>query len=187
MWAVGIIVSFVIVIVVASFYHLLPAFRAAPLSWRLLSASGIPLGIGGVNFIIRFWEPVAGPYRANVLYPFGDHLHAWAVSFGFTWLAYGLLFTGLALLGARQASRIIWATLLASWFICWLPHGVIGVAFAWAGSNAPSVASYRQWAAAPSGMALLLFNAITLLAHWGLGLAGFIMTAIELRRNPQKG
>src|ERR1035438_7850531 len=103
------------------------------------------------NFVIRFWNPTPGPYLANHLYPFGDHLHAWAVSFGFTWLAFGLLFAVLALLASRDKSRLVWAALLAGWFICWLPHGVIGLAFAWAGGNAPSVETYSKWSSAPQG------------------------------------
>ena len=182
MWIVWIIVSISILIAVGILISLLPAFRAAPLSWRLLSASGIPLSIGGINFIIRFWEPTAGPYRANELYPYGDHLHAWAVSFGFTWLAFGLLFAAFALLGSRDASRVVWAALLASWLICWLPHGVIGLAFAWAGGNAPSVERYRKWASAPQGFTLLLFNALTLLAHFGLSVLGFVLTRLDFRR-----
>src|SRR5262249_32973095 len=155
-WAIWISVSISILIMLAILVGLLPSFRTAPRSWRLLSASGIPLSVGGVNFIIRFWKPTPGPYRANELYPYGDHLHAWAVSFGFTWFAFGLIFVGLALLGSRNARGVVWATLLSSWVICWLPHGMIGLAFAWAGGNAPSVESYRKWASEPQGFILLL-------------------------------
>jgi hypothetical protein len=140
------------------------------------------MSVGGINFIIRFWKPTSGPYLANKLYPYGDHLHAWAVSFGFASLAFGLLFAALALLGSRSASRLVWAALLASWFIYWLPHGVIGLAFAWAGGNAPSVEIYRKWASEPQGFILLLFNALTLLAHFGLSILGFVMTGMQIRR-----
>jgi hypothetical protein len=126
MWAVWITTSAAVLIALAVLLCLRATFRAAPIGWRLLSASGIPLSIAGLIFIIRFWQPIAGPYRANELYPYGNHLHAWAVSFGFTWLAFGLLFAGMALLGSRSTSRVVWVTLLASWFICWLPHGMIG-------------------------------------------------------------
>jgi hypothetical protein len=185
MWAAWITVSIAILITLAILLRLVPAFRTASLGWRLLSASGIPLSLAGFVFIVRFWQPTAGPYRANELYPFGDHLHAWAVSFGFAWLAVGLLFAGLSLLGSRNASRVVWATLLASWFICWLPHGVIGLAFAWAGQNAPSVEAYRKWASEPQGFALLLSNALILLAHFGLSVLGFAMTGIQFRRQPK--
>jgi hypothetical protein len=144
--------------------------------------SSLPLSLTGINFILRFWAPTAGPYRANELYPHGNHWQAWAVSFGFAWLAFGLLFAGLALLGARDSTRLVWGILLASWVLCWLPHGLIGVAFAWAGGNAPSVEAYRKWAVAPPGFLLLLFNALCLLAHFGLSFVGFFLTGMELRR-----
>ena len=183
MSTVWITVSVAMLLVFSLLLRLLPAFRAAPLGWRLLSASGIPLALTGVNFILRFWHPTAGPYRANELYPYGSHLQTWAVSFGFAWLAFGVLFAGLALLGAQDSRPTVWLTLLVSWFICWLPHGIIGVAFAWAGQNAPSVTAYQQWASQPAGFALLLFNAATLLAHFGLSLAGFVLTGLRLRRD----
>jgi hypothetical protein len=186
MWAVWATLSVAVLIALAILLNLTQAFRAAPLGWRLLSTSGIPLGLAGLIFIIRFWVPTTGPYRANELYPYGNHLHAWAVSFGFTWLAFGLLFAGMALLGSRHAGRVVWATLLASWFICWLPHGVIGLAFAWAGQNAPSVKAYGDWAAAPRGAILLLSNALILIAHFGLSVVGFVITGIEFRRDRGK-
>lgn len=186
MWIVWITVSISILIALAVLISLLPAFRSTPLSWRLLSMSGIPLSILGVNFILRFWKPTAGPYLANELYPYGDAAHTWAVSFGFTWLAFGLLFTVLALSCSRNANRVVWVALLASWFICWLPHGIIGLAFAWAGGNAPSVESYSKWASTPQGFVLLLFNAVALLAHFGLSILGFVMTGIEIRRERVK-
>lgn len=182
MWIVWITVSTSIIIALAVLISFLPAFRSASLNWRLLSASGIPLSILGVNFVIRFWNPTAGPYLANELYPYGDAVHTWAVSFGFTWFAFGLLFAVLALSASRNAGRVVWAALLASWFICWLPHGIIGLAFAWAGGNAASVESYSKWASEPQGFVLLLFNAVTLLTHFGLSILGFVMTGIEIRR-----
>jgi hypothetical protein len=186
MWAVWITTSAVVLIALAVSLCLRPAFRAAPTGWRLLSVSGIPLSLAGLIFIIRFWQPTAGPYRANDLYPYGNHLHAWAVSFGFTWLAFGLLFAGLALLGSRRTGRVVWATLLASWFICWLPHGVIGVAFAWAGQNEPNVEVYRRWASEPKGSFVLLSGGVILLAHFGLSILGFMMTGVEIRRGKIK-
>ena len=182
MWVVWATVSTSVLITLAIFILFLPAFRTAPLSWRLLSASGIPLSIVGVNFIIRFWHPTAGPYLANELYPFGNHLHTWAVSFGFAWLSFGLLFTVFALSVSRERSRAVWFALLASWLICWLPHGIIGISFAWAGGNAPSLEAYSKWSSEPQGFVLLLFNALTLLAHFGLSIVGFVMTGIEFWR-----
>lgn len=182
MWIVWITVSTSTLIALAVLICLLPAFRSASLNWRLLGASGIPLSVLGVNFILRFWRPTAGPYLANELYPYGDAVHAWAVSFGLTWLAFGLLFTVLALSGSRNASRVVWSALLATWLICWLPHGIIGLAFAWAGGNAPSVESYSKWASEPQGFILLFFNALALIAHFALSFLGFVMTGIEIRR-----
>jgi hypothetical protein len=182
MWTLWITVSAAVLIVLAVSLCLRPAFRAAPVGWRLLSSSGIPLSLAGLIFIIRFWQPTAGPYRANELYPYGNHLHAWAVSFGFTWLAFGLLFAGLALLGARNSSRVVWATLLASSFVCWLPHGVIGLAFACAGHNAPSLEAYHKWTSEPQGFILLLSGAVILLAHFALAMLGFVMSGTEIWR-----
>jgi hypothetical protein len=182
MWVVWLVVCSVVLLAVGVLLNFAPAFRVASTGWRLLSLSGIPLALTGVNFILRFWHPTAGPYRANELYPYGSHLQTWAVSFGFAWLAFGMLFAALALVGARDSSRSVWIALLASWFICWLPHGIIGVGFAWAGRNAPSVRAYQDWASQPAGFALLFFNALTLLAHFGLSLMGFVLTGIELRR-----
>ncbi len=180
MWAVWITVSAAVLAVLAVCFRLLPAFRSASLGQRLLSASGIALSAGGLNFVLRFWEPTAGPYRADELYPYGSRVNAWAVSFGFTWLAFGLLFVGLALLGSRNNNRLVWATLLASWLLCWLPHGVIGLAFAWAGHNAPSLAKYRAFAS--HRVALFLANALIMLAHFGLSLSGFVLWGRELWR-----
>ena len=60
MWIVWITVSISILIAFAILISLLPAFRSAPLNWRLLSTSGIPLSILGINFVLRFWQPTAG-------------------------------------------------------------------------------------------------------------------------------
>jgi hypothetical protein len=180
MWILWITVSATVLIVLCIWAVFLPAFRRALVGWRLLSASGLALSVMGFNFVIRFWKPTAGPYRVNELYPYGSYLHAWAVSFGFAWIAFGFLFAGLALLGSRSASRVVWVTLLTSWLICWLPHGVIVLAFAWAGQNAQNVHSYRQWASDLAGFSLLLANALMLLAHFGFSLGGFILSAREL-------
>jgi hypothetical protein len=118
MWAVWITVSASVLIGLLVWYGLRSALRAASWGWRWLSLSSLPLSLTGINFILRFWAPTAGPYRANELYPYGNHWQAWAVSFGFAWLAFGLLFAGLALLGARDSTRLVWGILLASWVLC---------------------------------------------------------------------
>jgi hypothetical protein len=182
MWAMAATVGVAVLTMSVILKSMLPAFRSSSLGWRLLGASGIPLSVGGINFIVRFWKPTAGPYRANELYPYGSHLNAWAVSFGFTSLAFGVLFAGLALLGSRSAKLAVWATLLGTWLVCWLPHGVIGLAFAVAGHNEPSLETYRQWGSTGRGFWLLLFNSITILAHFGLSLWGFALTGREIWR-----
>ena len=156
--------------------------RRAPRSWRMLACSGIPLALGGLGFIIRFWEPSPGPYRANELYPLGPYLNAWAVSFGFMWLAFGLAFYALALRAPRTWPT--WCLLLAAWFLAWLPHGIIGLGFALAGSNEPSIRLYREWASAWPGFIRLCASAAILLAHFGLSGFGFVATGRTLRRSP---
>lgn len=171
-----------LLVVLVSLIWLRSAYHASTLGWRLLGWSGIALSLGGVGFILRFWKPTEGPYLANQVYPYGGHLNAWAVSFGFTWLAFGLLFFGLATLGAREARVTVWLTLLAVWMLCWLPHGVIGVAFAWAGSNEPSIRIYRDWGSDLSGFLVLLQGAVIIVAHFSLSLLGFLLTGRELLR-----
>lgn len=159
--------------------------RAAPRSWQLLAASGLPLALGGLGFILRFWQPLPGPYRANESYPLGPYLNAWAVSFGFMWLAFGLVFFALALRTPRTGR--LWLALLAGWILAWLPHGIIGIGFAWAGSNDPSVELYRTWASRWPGVLNLGTSALILLTHLGLALWGFLQTGFELRRAPSTG
>jgi len=100
MWVVWLVATFSTILIAVSLVLLRPDLRAAPLAWRLLGASGIPLVIGGLGFIVRFWKPLPGPYLANAVYPLGPYLNAWAVSFGFMWLAFGLVFTALCVAGA---------------------------------------------------------------------------------------
>lgn len=154
--------------------------RAAPRSWQLLAASGLPLSLGGLGFIVRFWQPLPGPYVANQSYPLGPYLNAWAVSFGFMWLAFGLVFFALALRTPRTGR--LWLALLAGWVFTWLPHGIIGVGFAWAGSNRPSVDFYLTWASVWHGLVVLATSSFILVAHFGLALAGFARTGLDLRR-----
>jgi hypothetical protein len=159
--------------------------RTAPRSWQLLAASGLPLSLGGLGFIVRFWQPLPGPYQANESYPLGPYLNAWAVSFGFMWLAFGLVFFALALRTPRTGR--LWLALLAGWVLAWLPHGIIGVGFALAGSNRPSVEFYRTWASKRPGLIVLATSALILVAHFGLALWGFVRTGLELRRAASTG
>ena len=181
MWTIWIVVGISAFLFTAALLPLWPTWRAASRPWQLLACSGIPLALGGLGFAVRFWHPTAGPYLANVRYPFGSHLNAWAVSFGFMWLAFGLLFF-LAACAAPHTTRI-WFGLLGAWCLAWLPHVVIGVAAAAAGGNAPSVERYRQWGSRSSGALILLSSAIILVLHLGLSLLGFVLTARELRQH----
>ena len=142
MWIVWLVAAFSTILIAVSVVLLRPDLRAAPLAWRLLGASGIPLVLGGLGFIVRFWKPLPGPYLANAVYPLGPYVNAWAVSFGFMWLAFGLVFTALALRAPR--SWLTWWCLAVAWLLAWMPHGIIGIGFALAGSNAPSVRLYPQ-------------------------------------------
>ena len=154
------------------------AYRTVPLGWRVLAHAGWPLSLAGAVFVVRFWVPTGGPYRANVRYPFGTHLNAWAVSFGFTWIAFGLLFAAVALLASRaEDARPAWLALLVGWIVCWLPHAVIALGFVVGGTDPRSVADYRAWGTNPSGAVILVADALLLLLHAGLSVTGFTLTA----------
>ncbi len=175
-------IGITLLVVLVALICLRSTYQASTLGWRLLAWSGITLSLGGFGFVVRFWKPTEGPYLANEIYPYGSHLNAWAVSFGFTWLAFGLLFFGLATLGARESKLTVWVILLAAWMLCWLPHGVIGVAFAWAGRNEPSIETYRVWGSQLSGFLVLLQGAVIIVAHVALSLLGFLLTGRDLLR-----
>ena len=108
------------------------------------------------------------------------YLNAWAVSFGFMWLAFGLAFFALAVRAPHTGCT--WFTLLVAWFLAWLPHGIIGIGFLGAGSNEPSVQLYQQWASEWSGLVRLCASALILLTHFGLGLLGFALAGRALLR-----
>ena len=159
-------------------------FREAPRGWQVLAASGVPLALGGLGFVVRFWEPLSGPYLANARYPRGPSVNAWAVSFGFMWLAFGLVFFALTVL--VPPTRRLWFTLLIAWGLAWLPHGIIGIGFAAAGSNQASLQLYRGWASDWLGALQLGASALILLAHFGLALVGFALTGWALWRRRQR-
>lgn len=157
--------------------------------WRLLAHAGWPLVVAGAVFVLRFWTPTPGPYLANTRYPFGDHLAAWAVAFGFTWIAFGLLFAALAVLAPQAAAdargaRLAWLTLVATWALCWLPHGIIGVAVIVGGLEPSSVTRYADWAARPVGALTLGASGALLLLHAGLSVAGFVLAGRDVWRAP---
>ncbi len=180
MWLVWVISLVSASLVVLGVVLLRCDLRAAPRGWQFLACSGVPLALGGLGFVLRFWEPTSGPYRANELYPLGPYLNAWAVSFGFMWVAFGLVFYGLALQAPRTWRT--WLLLFAGWSLAWLPHGIIGLGFAAAGSNQPSFDLYRAWASRWPGLVQLWASAFVLLAHLGLSIMGFALTGRALWR-----
>jgi hypothetical protein len=182
MWLVAVVLAGALAVVWGVVLRLRRTYAACPLGWRVLAHAGWPLVLAGAIFAARFWTPTPGPYVANVRYPFGTHLAAWAVSFGFTWIAFGLLFTALAVL-ARDAQRpLAWWALLAAWALCWLPHGYIGLATALGGMAPASVSSYQRWGSSTGGALLLAADAALLAAHFALSAAGFALTGRALRR-----
>ncbi len=155
------------------------------LGWRLLAHAGWPLVLAGALFVLRFWTPTSGPYLANERYPFGDYVATWAVSFGFTWIAFGLLFSALAVLApsadARQ-SRLVWYVLASTWMLCWLPHGIIAIGVAAGGLAPESVTRYHTWAQRPRGTLVLAADTLLLQLHFGCSVAGFVLAARDAWR-----
>jgi len=179
-WLVAVVLAGALALVWAVVLRLRRTYVGCPLGWRLLAHAGWPLVLAGAIFVARFWTPTPGPYIANVRYPFGTHLAAWAVSFGFTWIAFGLLFAAFAVL-VREAQRpLAWWALLAAWALCWLPHGYLGVATALGGLASTSVTSYQRWWASPGGALLLAADAGLLVAHFVLSAVGFALTGRAL-------
>lgn len=175
--ALGIVVS---VILALRHHHIQRAF-----GWRLLANAGLPLVLVGAVFVVRYWSPTPGPYLANVRYPFGDFLAAWAVSFGFAWIALGLLLSTLAVLAPsaqhdRRGARLAWLSLAAAWVLCWAPHGIIGIAVAIGGMDEHSVTRYSTWASRPAGALTLAADGILLVLHFALSLGGFVLAGREV-------
>lgn len=156
-------------------------WRHAERGWKLLASSGLPLALAGLVFIVRFWEPLPGPFVANETYPLGPYLNAWAVSFGFMWLAFGLVFYALALRPPHDRRK--WVILLVAWTLAWIPHGIIAIGFATAGANVESLELYRDWASQWRGRVVLGSSALALLSHVVLSLVGFGVTGSRLLRH----
>lgn len=93
------------------------------------------------------------------LYPLGGQLEAWAVSFGFKWTAFGLLFAATAVLSPSKPRGPSAVVLAVTWVLCWLPHGVIGVGVALQGTTGDSAARYQAWAAHPLGPIVIAVDA----------------------------
>lgn len=151
-------------------------WRNLPRGWQVLALSGVALSLGGIEFIFRFWEPRSGPYLVNEWYPFGAYLNAWAVSFGFMWLAFGLLFGTAAILGPRGLA--LWLALLATWLIAWLPHAVIVGGFLLGGQQEST--AYSDWAEDWPRSLSLWVSGLLLVGHASLSTIGFILTGRAL-------
>ena len=78
-----------------------------------------------------------------------------------------------------------WLALLLAWVLAWVPHGVIGIGFAIAGSNQPSIDLYRAWGSRWTGFVTLASGGLVLLLHVGLSVVGFVSTGLALRRDRQ--
>jgi len=159
----------------------IPSLTPTPLVWQILAWSGVPIALSGFGFATRFWTPSAGPYVANRLYPFGGHLQAWAVSFGFTWSAFGLLFTAAVLFASQQATPRSWFLLLTSWVLCVWPHAIIAIAFAFNGAHEQSAGFYaRWWASSPTARMVLVSGAVLTLWHFTFAIGGFVGTGLRI-------
>ena len=182
MWVVVIVATVATSVYLVVLQRVTRELKRSSLPWRLLAWSGIPLALSGLAFAVRFWRPSSGPFVANRLYPFGGHLQAWAVSFGFTWMAFGLLFTGAVAYVARRHDWTTWTLLVTSWGLCWLPHVVIGIGFAFHGAHRQSVRTYAEWGRDPAGAIVLASASFVLLWHFVFSVLGFAGTALEIRR-----
>ena len=97
--------------------------------WRLLPWVSILYMLVGLPFLLA-GDPTVGPYREGERYPFGTELQAWQVTDGVDWLAFGLLFAAAAVAAHQLPNRWLRAALIVSGALIWLPHLVIGLAFA---------------------------------------------------------
>ena len=186
MWIVWLVATFSTILIAVSVVLLRPDLRAAPLAWRLLGASGIPLVLGGLGFIVRFGKPLPGPYLANAVYPLGPYVNAWAVSFGFMWLAFGLALSPPWRRGCR-GTWLTWWCLAVAWVLAgtaprnhWyrLRPGRL--------ERTERPAPHRNWASEWPGFVVLCYGALVLLAHFGLSAAGFIGAGWRLwRQHPR--
>ena len=97
--------------------------------WQILPFASILYALIGLPFLFAA-EPTSGPYREGERYPFGTELQAWQVTVGVDWLAFGLLFAAAAVAARQLPNRWLRAAIVMSGALIWLPHLVIGVAFA---------------------------------------------------------
>jgi hypothetical protein len=69
-------------------------------------------------------------------------IEAWQISLGFSWVAFGLLFVGMALTGERLKSRWLWLSLLMSTMLVMFPHIWLGVMMV---LEEPSLRDFGPW------------------------------------------
>ncbi|OGO65216.1 MAG: hypothetical protein A2030_03320 [Chloroflexi bacterium RBG_19FT_COMBO_50_10] len=117
-------------------------FRALNIGWRLLALSGLWFIPSGAILIWMSWHPTPGPYVIGERYPYGTLSEAWQVSLGFGWVAFGLLFFGMALLGEQWKSRWLWFSLLISTILVLFPHIWFGVMMV---LDDPTLRNFGPW------------------------------------------
>jgi hypothetical protein len=110
--------------------------------WRLLSWSGFWFIPSGIILAVLAWEPTPGPYTIGENYPYGSVTEAWQVSLGFSWIAFGFLFVGLAFAGERLKSKVLWLCLLICTILALFPHIWLGIMLFF---DDPTFASYGDW------------------------------------------
>ncbi len=182
MWLkyVALILS-VLLIAAATVSHRSLLRHARP-SWRILSVSGLLLAAFGLVWVLRAWEPTGAPYRIATTYPFGTHLRAWQVTFGFTWVAFGLLFFAASLRAAAHPTHLTWLALVGSWLVCMLPHGIIGFAVALAGQDVTQTLDVGARAGAGESSVVLLATGLAGVLLLSVPAVGFCWTWWELPR-----
>ncbi len=140
----------------------IPNLQNHNIGWKLLAWCGMWFIPSGTLLVYLSWHPMPGPYIIGERYPFGTLAEAWQVALGFSWVAFGLLFTGMALLGRRYQNRRIWFSLLLSLVLVLFPHVWLGVNLV---LDDPALRNFGPWLIA------LPFSFI-----WLLGLAlGFTL------------
>jgi len=184
MWTVWGVLAPILPLLLVVGFLLSDRFRGAQASWRLLSLSGWFLSAFGLVWILRAWNPTLGPYRIGDAYPFGTHLQAWQVTFGFTWLAFGFLFFVAVLFAAGRPTRVAWATLLVSWLVCMLPHAVIAVALAWTGEETAQAVDLPERVSSEAQPLLIVATVAAAFLLLASSIGGFLWTAWQLLRRP---
>jgi hypothetical protein len=177
------VLAYAAALVAAAGLGLSGACARRALGWRLLAHAGWPLTIGGAIVALHAGASTlrgcAGGCGAGLSAP------TWALAFGFTWIAFGLLFTAFAALAPAPSAdphqgRRAWIALVAAWTLCWLPHGLLAVvAF-----GPVAVAVRAHWGTGAEGAPALAVAAILLLGHFACSAAGLSLSAWEVWAGP---